>query len=198
MSVRFALVVAALGLSAASVDGQARSGRFDQLYDGWMSASIGSSEEALAGADLSDYVRTTVGDDAIAAYREYLGAPVGSVLAGSRDWIGRARRARRRLGGDMRQVVVLAACGLYALEHHVVRLGADHARARDLASGCAGLPGLRVDPESVETNIVLVDLEPGPWDAARWMTEAAQRGVGIIPFGPRRLRFVTVFLLEVE
>ena len=88
-----------------------------------------------------------------------LGAPVGSVLVGDAAFIARARRIRKRLGGAMRQVGVLAAAGLYALEHNVERLAQDHELARLLARGLSQLPGVEVAPNGVETNIVMFDLD---------------------------------------
>ncbi len=86
-----------------------------------------------------------------------LGTPVGTVLCGDRDFIRRAMRARKILGGGMRQVGVLAACGLYALERNIARLAEDHARARRLAAGLAAIPGVDVEPAAVETNMVFAD-----------------------------------------
>jgi threonine aldolase len=87
-----------------------------------------------------------------------LGAPVGSVLLGGRGFIEEARRWRKLLGGGMRQAGVLAAAGLVALEETPPRLAEDHANARRLAEGVAELPGVRIDPEAVRTNIVLFDV----------------------------------------
>ncbi len=92
-----------------------------------------------------------------------LGAPVGSVLSGTADFIDRGRRIRKMLGGGMRQAGVLAACGLYALDHNIDRLAEDHANAKRLAEGLAKLPGLEVD--APETNMLFIvpdeqDLEP--------------------------------------
>ncbi len=89
-----------------------------------------------------------------------LGAPVGSVLCGRRDHILRARRWRKVLGGGMRQAGVLAAAGIYALEHHVDRLADDHANARALAERLSELPAVRVDPAAVQTNMVFMTI-PG-------------------------------------
>jgi len=83
-----------------------------------------------------------------------LGAPVGSVLCGKRDLITRARRWRKVVGGGMRQAGILAAAGIFALKRHVARLAEDHASARRLAEGLAGIPALGVDPSSVQTNMV--------------------------------------------
>ncbi len=120
-----------------------------------------------------------------------LGAPVGSVLAGSREWIERARRFRKMFGGGMRQAGVLAAAGLYALEHHVDRLVEDHRRARRLAEGIAGLPGLEVDLEAVETNIVFVTCRPPAGPAADLASRLAAQGVRVGVTGHDRIRLVT-------
>ncbi|MDI3297746.1 MAG: low-specificity L-threonine aldolase [Bacillota bacterium] len=117
-----------------------------------------------------------------------LGAPVGSLLCGPADWIERARKERKRLGGGMRQAGILAAAGLYALRHNVERLAEDHANARWLAGQLARIEGLRVDPGSVETNMVLVGV-PGP--AAAFSQALKERGVLANPSGPETLRLVT-------
>src|ERR1700730_8470942 len=87
-----------------------------------------------------------------------LGAPVGAVLAGPGDFIQRAWKWKQRLGGAMRQSGIIAAAGIYALEHNVERLAEDHANARAFADGIASLPGIGLDPATVETNIVLFDV----------------------------------------
>src|SRR5690606_13091079 len=92
-----------------------------------------------------------------------LGAPVGSVLAGPAETIRQARRFRKLFGGGMRQAGILAAAGLYAIEHHRAGLADDHRRARRLADAMAALPGFRLDPAAVETNIVIAEtVEPAP------------------------------------
>ena len=102
-----------------------------------------------------------------------LGAPVGSLVCGSRDLIGRARRWRKVAGGGMRQAGVLAAAGLVALEEHVDRLADDHANARVLAEGLSALPGLSVDLDSVDSNMVFVSFEDtSPEDFARHLDRA--------------------------
>jgi threonine aldolase len=110
-----------------------------------------------------------------------LGAPVGSVLVGSRDLMARARIWRKRFGGGMRQVGILAAAGLHALDHHVERLADDHAHARLLGEA------LGLDPDSVDTNIVVVDRP----DAPAFVAQAAEEGVRIAAVGPRAVRLVT-------
>jgi threonine aldolase len=119
-----------------------------------------------------------------------LGAPVGSVLAGPRDVIADARRLRRRLGGGMRQAGILAAAGLYALDHHVARLAEDHEHARLLAARLAELPGASV-LYPVETNLVFVAF--AGWSASDLSRRLAAEGVLANPEGsrPDTLRFVT-------
>lgn len=119
-----------------------------------------------------------------------LGCPVGSVLCGSRAFIAAARRVRKALGGGMRQAGILAAAGLYALDHHVDRLVLDHEHARLLAEGLAELPGLVVWPP--ETNIVIFEIRTGP-DAETLCRGLRERGVLASPAGTsaRRVRMVT-------
>lgn len=114
-----------------------------------------------------------------------LGAPVGSVLLGQRDFIAQAKRWRKMLGGGMRQAGVLAAAGLHALTHHVARLADDHARAQRLADGLAGLPHVTV--ESAHTNMVFLQLAPA--QAAAFTEHLRQHG--ILTTGLYRLRLVT-------
>jgi len=87
-----------------------------------------------------------------------LGAPAGTIMAGPRDLVARARRLRKMVGGGMRQVGVIAAAGLYALRNNIERMAEDHANARALAAGLAGIDGVDVDMDAVETNMVFVDL----------------------------------------
>lgn len=120
-----------------------------------------------------------------------LGCPVGAVLAGSADLITEAWRWKQRLGGAMRQAGILAAAGLHALDHHVDRLAEDHANARRFAEAVAALPGVRLDPATVETNIVFFDLEETAPDAASVAKAMEDREVVIGAMGPRTLRAVT-------
>lgn len=116
-----------------------------------------------------------------------LGAPVGSVLCGSREFVARARRFRKLLGGGMRQAGVLAAAALYALEHHIERLPEDHEHARRLAEGLATLGPFR--PLPPQTNIVVVEALEGRVDD--WVAAFAAAGVLAVAFGPGRFRMVT-------
>jgi threonine aldolase len=120
-----------------------------------------------------------------------LGAPVGSVLCGSADFIAAARRFRKMLGGGMRQAGILAAAGIHALDHHVERLAEDHALAKRLAQGLARIPGLGLDPETVVTNIVIYDVAGTGLSADEVVERLAAEGVLMIPFGPTTVRAVT-------
>lgn len=120
-----------------------------------------------------------------------LGAPVGSIIAGSRDFITRARKNRKMFGGGMRQAGILAAAGLYALEHHVERLAEDHANARVLAEALAELPGISLDPKHVETNIVIMDISLSGMEPHQVQAKLREMGVLVLPFGKGRLRAVT-------
>jgi threonine aldolase len=120
-----------------------------------------------------------------------LSAPVGALLAGTGEFIARARRARKMLGGGMRQAGVIAAAGLVALRTGVDRLSEDHQRARQIATRLAGLPGLRVDPGSVETNMVLADTSGWGMSAEQMVAELAGRGIKAAPRPPDTVRFVT-------
>jgi threonine aldolase len=120
-----------------------------------------------------------------------LGAPVGSVIAGSQALTDRAHRFRKMLGGGMRQAGILAAAALWALDHNVERLAEDHANARLIAERLAERPGFSVNLERVETNIVLVDLGAPLPPAEAAVTALRAVGVRCLPFGPRRLRLVT-------
>ena len=131
------------------------------------------------GTPLADYGR--IADVMAVCLSKGLGAPIGSLMVGSVDAIDEARVRRKRLGGGMRQVGVLAAAGTYALDHHVERLADDHAHARLLGEA------LGLDPAGVDTNIVVVDRP----DAAAFVAAAADAGVRIAAVGPRAVRLVT-------
>lgn len=121
-----------------------------------------------------------------------LGAPVGSVLVGSREFIAEARVWRKRLGGGMRQVGVLAAAGLVALEESPPKLLEDHANAKTLAEGLADIPGLYIDPEKVVTNIVIVDASEAELSSPQIVESLREKGVLAIGFGSA-IRMVTHF-----
>ncbi|MBE2320003.1 aminotransferase class I/II-fold pyridoxal phosphate-dependent enzyme [Solirubrobacter sp. CPCC 204708] len=126
-------------------------------------------------------------DTAWLDFTKGLGAPLGAVLAGSAELIDEAWRYKQMLGGALRQAGIVAAGALYALDHHVDRLAEDHARARRLAEGLAALPGVTIDPSTVETNIVIFEHDdPGGLCAK---LEAHEVRMGAV--GPRQVRAVT-------
>ena len=148
-------------------------------------AARGSSvKELSAGADSLSFCLS-----------KGLSAPVGSLVCGGIDFIAKCHRMRKQLGGGMRQAGVLAAAGLYALEHRVERLGEDHENARLLAEGLAELPGLSVDPASVETNMVYFRLDKSR-EAEPFLAAMEERGVRFFMVSPRRFRLVTHFGIE--
>jgi threonine aldolase len=144
-----------------------------------MNAVVASGVEASAYAE--DF------DTAWIDFTKGLGAPVGACLAGSVDLINEAWRYKQMWGGAMRQAGVIAAAGLYALDHHVDRLADDHANARRLAEGLAAIDGVVIDPANVETNIVFFEVP----DAAAFCAALEADGVLMGPHGARAVRAVT-------
>lgn len=120
-----------------------------------------------------------------------LSAPVGSLLCGSKEFAAKARRVRKLFGGGMRQAGILAAAGIVALETMVDRLKEDHVNARRLAVGLAKLPGLALDLEAVQTNIVFADVSASGLSGKQFEERLAQRGVKTIALDARRVRLVT-------
>lgn len=120
-----------------------------------------------------------------------LGAPFGSLIAGSQPDIQRSLRYRRMAGGALRQTGLLAAAGLYALDHNVERLADDHANARHIGERLAAGPGVRLDLASVQTNILVFGLAEGVPDSATVVARARERGVLVFALGPRTIRAVT-------
>ncbi len=118
-----------------------------------------------------------------------LGAPVGSIIAGSGTFIEKARRWRKRLGGGMRQAGIIAAAGIFALDTMIDRLAEDHANARLLAEGLAALEGIDFNPGDVDTNIVIV--KPTAMSVNRLGSELEKRGILTVVIEPDRVRFTT-------
>jgi threonine aldolase len=138
-----------------------------------------------SGVDAPDWAEGF--DSAWIDFSKGLGAPVGACLAGSKDFIAEAWRWKQMLGGAMRQSGILAAAALYALDHNVERLADDHARARRLAEGLAALPGIELDPDLVETNIVVF----GVPDASEFCRRLDTDGVRMGALDERTVRAVT-------
>jgi len=146
----------------------------------WNAATaLGVSEDTLAEPADVTWVALSKG----------LGAPVGSVVAGPTPLIDQARRARKQFGGGMRQAGILAAAGLYAIEHHRPHLDRDHEKAQRLAEGLAACPPFSIDPAAVETNIVMFDLPDDRADEV--VAHLKERGVLVTPFGPSTIRATT-------
>ncbi|QQS11718.1 MAG: threonine aldolase family protein [Rhodospirillales bacterium] len=120
-----------------------------------------------------------------------LGAPVGAILAGSKDFIHEAWRVKQQLGGSMRQSGIVAAAGLYALENHWDRLSEDHDNANRLARGLAEIPGIEIDPDALPTNLVFFELRKPGWTAPRLMQAMKAENVGIGAFSATTVRVVT-------
>src|SRR5215475_4234945 len=129
-------------------------------------------------------------DSAWIDFTKGLGAPVGAALAGSRQFIAEAWRLKQQMGGAMRQAGIIAAGGIFALRHHVDRLAQDHEHARRLAVGLTELPGVKLDPAEVETNIVFFEVT-GALDAPAAVNELLGQGVRMGALGPRTIRAVT-------
>jgi len=125
-----------------------------------------------------------------------LSAPVGSLVCGSAEFVRQARRQRKVLGGGMRQAGVLAAAGIVALETMVERLADDHGNARCLAEGLARLPGIVLDPASIQSNIVIFELAAGAPAPAELVAGLAARGIKMGAIGGRRIRAVTHYGIE--
>ncbi len=141
-----------------------------------------------SGVSARDYAASF--DSAWVDFTKGLGAPVGAALAGTRAFIDEAWRCKQQMGGAMRQAGIIAAGGVYALRHHVKRLAEDHANARRLAEGLAGLPGVRLDPRTIETNLVFFELT-GSVTAAVAVERMLARGVRMGALGARTIRAVT-------
>jgi len=130
-------------------------------------------------------------DSVSVCFSKGMGCPVGSVVIGDLDFIERARRARKRFGGGMRQAGILAAACLHALDHHLKLLGGDHSNALLLARALKDVPGVDVDLETVQTNIVYFDVKETGRTAQQVAERLESQGVRLIALGPTRLRLVT-------
>jgi threonine aldolase len=168
----------------------ARDRGLSRHLDGARLFNAATAQAALNGSDPYAEARAIAGcfDSASVCFSKGLGAPIGSALCGSKDFIARAHRIRKMAGGGMRQAGMLAAAASHALDHHVRRLSEDHALASRLADGLQGIAGLEV--ETPQSNIVFVDLV----GAAREQSAALQeylKSQGVLITGLYRLRFVT-------
>jgi threonine aldolase len=165
--------------------------------DGARLFNAATAQAAASGTDVRDEARRIAGcfDSVSVCLSKGLGAPVGSVLCGSRSFIASAHRIRKMAGGGMRQAGLLAAAGSYALDNHVDRLAKDHVLARRLAEGLAGLPALQV--EAPQSNILFVDLVGSARERSAELLQYLTAN-GILATGLYRLRFVTHLDVDAE
>lgn len=144
---------------------------------------------AATGIALSEWVQGF--DSAMVSLSKGLGAPVGSMILGKREYITRARRTRKMFGGGMRQVGILAAAGIWAIDNQLPTLADDHRRAKHLAASISDLPGVRIIPDPPPTNIIVIDLSKRGEDTDKLMAKLKERGVLLVGFGTGRIRAVT-------
>ena len=146
---------------------------------------------AVAASGISARDWAAAADSVSVCLSKGLGAPVGSLIAGDREFIERAAVLRKRLGGWMRQAGVIAAAGLLALQQNVERLAEDHALAKELARRLDAYPGLSAPLESVETNLIMVEVDHPRYSAGQLSEALGEEGIGVLALGPGTLRFVT-------
>jgi len=141
------------------------------------------------GISLKEYARYF--DSVTVCFSKGLGAPVGSMLVGDRDFIARARRYRKIYGGAMRQVGILTAAALYAVENNIQRLADDHRNARTLAEAVASLPGISLDLDSVQTNILIMKITNAKYTALQAEEDLKKEGILVLALGPSMVRAIT-------
>jgi threonine aldolase len=142
-----------------------------------------------SGMDAKEYCATC--DSVMFCLSKGLGAPIGSMLVGDAEFIRLAHRYRKLLGGGMRQVGLIAAAGVYALRHNIERLADDHKRARRLAESLLGIGAIRIDMETVQTNIIVIDVADSGFSVDESVLLLEQSGVLVVPFGRTTIRAVT-------
>jgi len=141
------------------------------------------------GVPLDQYARWF--DSVSVCLSKGLGAPIGSVITGDSDFIRIARRNRKMFGGGMRQVGIIAAAGIYAIENNFNRLIEDHRNAKALAQGLSKIPKISVDLESVQTNIVVIDIKESGLEVGEALEKLKEKNVLAVPFGKTQIRCVT-------
>ena len=144
---------------------------------------------AALGVDVKELIKDV--DSVSFCLSKGLSAPIGSLVCGSKEFVYHARRKRKMLGGGMRQVGVIAAAGLDALDDMIDRLADDHANAKRLADGIAGIEGLKVNAENVQTNIFYFDLVTDKVTTAEVIERMEEKSVRFLALGPMRFRMVT-------
>lgn len=146
---------------------------------------------AAAALGVNANTLAALADTVSVSLNKGLSAPLGAILAGSRDVVEQAVAVRHRWGGSWRPANIPAAAALVALDTMVERIGEDHVTARELADGLAAIDGLTIDPTQVQTNIVLADLAEWLGSSEAFAARLSEAGVLALPFGPQRLRLVT-------
>ncbi|MFB3884985.1 MAG: low-specificity L-threonine aldolase [Thermodesulfobacteriota bacterium] len=141
------------------------------------------------GIPVSEYAQYA--DSVSTCLSKGLGAPIGSLVTGSKTFIDRVHRFRKMFGGGMRQVGIIAAAGIYALDHHMERLKEDHQNAKRLALGLEGLKGISIDPEQVETNIILFTISGGKLTAPQIVAAMKEKGILMNAVSKTQIRAVT-------
>jgi threonine aldolase len=144
---------------------------------------------AATGIDVREYC--ALGDSVMFCLSKGLGSPIGSLLVGDREFIRLARRYRKLLGGGMRQVGMIAAAGIYSLRHNVGRLVEDHSRARLLAESLSQIDTIDINMETVQTNIVVVDIKRSGMSVDQALLLLEKKGVLVVRFGRTTVRAVT-------
>ena len=165
----------------------------DKAHEAGLKVHLDGARVFNAAAYLNESVAAmTDGSDSVQfCFSKGLGAPVGSMIVGSKDFIDRCRVIRKMLGGGMRQAGVLAAAALVALEEGPKRLHVDHENAQVLAQGLAGMRGIGIQPEKVQTNIVVYDIGGSGLSSAQFLKRLAARRILGGPVDARRIRMVT-------
>lgn len=153
---------------------------------------------AAVALDIEPALLTKDVDSVMFCLSKGLSAPVGSILAGSKDFIQRARKNRKMLGGGMRQAGILAAAGIIALEHMMERLKEDHKNARILGEGLANVSGIKVDLETIQTNMVYFDLQESGMDTYQFLPKLAKYNILGLPRPPTKVRLVTHYGISEE
>ncbi|MCP4890078.1 MAG: aminotransferase class I/II-fold pyridoxal phosphate-dependent enzyme [Planctomycetaceae bacterium] len=146
---------------------------------------------AAAATGISEKDLVAPFDSVSVCYSKGLGAPVGSALVGSEDFLYEARRARKLFGGGMRQAGIIAAGALHAVQHHRDRLPEDHEHAQLLADACEASPSLSIRGGRVDTNIIICEVDPAWGTAAAMVAKCEEQGVLSLSVGPQAIRFVT-------
>jgi len=153
---------------------------------------------AAVALDIEPALLTKNVDSVMFCLSKGLSAPVGSILAGSKEFIQRARKNRKMLGGGMRQAGILAAAGIIALEQMMERLKEDHKNARILGEGLANISGIKVDLETIQTNMVYFDLRESGMDTYQFLPKLAKYNILGSPRPPTKIRLVTHYGISEE